>query len=246
VTSIDEAGGLVSLRVLANRACPTTCPASRLLLFSLEDDIAGQFGLPPVERLELPADASDVRETVQLPVSGLASRYPWDTYVLKLGATVETQSADGRYVEVLPTDMVRESFATLQSQLRRLAMAPPVAVDPTTVRVPSDPAALIFVTQLTFFRPRYLTYLTPLLVMLSGTAAAYSVRIQPIQQLFVGSGSLVLGVWGVRSVLVPGSVSYTTAVDLLLSMVILILLGGIIVRAILFVLRGRGEQRPAP
>jgi hypothetical protein len=69
---------------------------------------------------------------------------------------------------------------------------------------------------------------------------------QPIQQLFVGSGSLVLGVWGVRSVLVPGSITFTTAVDLLLSMVILILLGGITIRATLFVMRSRGREQSAP
>ena len=246
VASIDEAAGLISLRVSANRACPTTCAASRLLLYSLGDDLASQLGLPPVARLELPADGSDITETVQLPVSGLPSRYPWDTYVLKLGAVVETKLADGTYVNVLPGDQVRASFATLQSQLQRLELAPPVAVDPTTVRISTDPAALIFVTRLTFFRPLYLTLLTPLLVILAGAAAVYSVQIQPIQQLFVGSGGLVLGVWGVRSVLVPGSISYTTAVDLLLSMVILILLGGITVRATLFIMRSRVTGHSSP
>ena len=246
VASIDEASGLISLRVSANRACPTTCAASRLLLFSLGDDLAGQLGLAPVARLELPADGSDISATVQLPVSGLPSRYPWDAYLLTLGAIVETRLADGSYVNVLPRDRARASFATLQSQLRRLQLAPPVDVDPTTVRVSADPSALVFVKQLTFFRPIYLMYLTTLLVILSGAAAVYSVQMQPIQHLFVGSGSLVLGVWGVRSVLVPGSITFTTAVDLLLSMVILILLGGITIRATLFVMRSRGREQSAP
>jgi hypothetical protein len=45
-------------------------------------------------------------------------------------------------------------------------------------------------------------------------------------------GSLVLGVWGIRSILVPGGPPYVTAVDLALSLVILLLLGGIILRGL--------------
>ena len=72
--------------------------------------------------------------------------------------------------------------------------------------------------------------LTVLLVGLVAAAAAYSVSTQPIPQLFLGLGSLILGVWGIRAVLLAGGPPYVTAVDLLLSGVILVMLAGMLVR----------------
>lgn len=68
-------------------------------------------------------------------------------------------------------------------------------------------------------------------------------RTQPINQLLLGVGSLVLGVWGIRAILVPGVPPYVTAVDLALSLVILLLLGGIIARAVLSARRARHESQ---
>lgn len=79
-----------------------------------------------------------------------------------------------------------------------------------------------------------------LLVLLIAAAAAYSVFLRPLDELFVNAGALVLGVWGIRAILVPGSLAYVTAVDLALSMVIIFLLGALTIRALLFV-HDRGE-----
>ncbi len=49
----------------------------------------------------------------------------------------------------------------------------------------------------------------------------------------VSSGALVLGVWGVRAIIVPVNLHFQTAVDLALSIVILFLLGGISVKALI-------------
>jgi hypothetical protein len=85
----------------------------------------------------------------------------------------------------------------------------------------------------TFARPRYLRVLAVLLVLLIASAAAYSVFMRPLADLVVNSGALVLGVWGVRSILTPGNLYYLTAVDLSLSMIILFLLGGLTVKALM-------------
>ena len=44
--------------------------------------------------------------------------------------------------------------------------------------------------------------------------------------LIVGIGSLILGIWGVRSVLVPSSLPVVTSIDLALSVIILFVLLG--------------------
>ena len=69
--------------------------------------------------------------------------------------------------------------------------------------------------------------------MLISAGAGYAVFLRPLHDLAIGAGSLVLGVWGIRTVLLPNNISYTTAVDLALSVVLLFLLGGTSARALL-------------
>jgi hypothetical protein len=92
-------------------------------------------------------------------------------------------------------------------------------------------------------RPTCLRALAVVLTLLVSAAAAYAVFLRPLQELVVNSGALVLGVWGIRQILVPGSYNFVTSVDLSLSLVILFLLGAITVRA---PLRARARRPPLP
>jgi hypothetical protein len=90
----------------------------------------------------------------------------------------------------------------------------------------------------------YLKVLAVLLVLLVAAAASYAVFMRPFHELIVNAGALVLGVWGIRSILVPGSTSYVTAVDLSLSTVILFLLVAISTRALDFFREKCGMKLP--
>jgi len=74
-----------------------------------------------------------------------------------------------------------------------------------------------------------------MLVLLMASAAAYSVFLRPLHDLVLNSGALVLGVWGIRSILTPQNLFYLTAVDLALSTVIIFTLGAITVRALFYI-----------
>jgi hypothetical protein len=95
-----------------------------------------------------------------------------------------------------------------------------------------------------FSRPLYERVLAVLLVLLVAFAAAYAVFMRPLQDLVLNSGALVLGVWGIRSILSPGTAS-RTLVDLTLSFVILFLLSAITIRAHQFLFH-RSRFRPPP
>jgi len=123
-------------------------------------------------------------------------------------------------------------------------MSAPRSIDPRTTSAETGPDGFLYVRALQFWRPLYLPVLALLLVLLIAGAAAYSVRTQPVNQLLLGVGSLVLGVWGIRSILVPGFPPYVTAVDLALSLVILLLLGGIIARGVLYARSTRHAGQP--
>ena len=70
----------------------------------------------------------------------------------------------------------------------------------------------------------------------------YAVFMRPLDDLVINCGGLILGVWGIRSILSPSNPAYLTAVDLALSVVILFLLGAITMRALQHVHR-RSELR---
>jgi hypothetical protein len=118
----------------------------------------------------------------------------------------------------------------------------PTPLDPQQVQAASSPIPYGYVTLLDFHRLLYLRVLAVLLVLLIAAAAAYAVFLRPFQDLVINAGALIIGIWGIRSVLTPTSLTYVTAVDLSLAIVILFLLGAITVRAVAF-LYARSELR---
>jgi hypothetical protein len=103
------------------------------------------------------------------------------------------------------------------------------------LRAGDDPFEYGHAFQVEFERPRYVRILAVMLVVLIAAAAAYSVFLRPLPDLVINSGALVLGVWGIRAILTPASITYMTAVDLALSLVIIFVLGALTIRALMFV-----------
>ena len=87
--------------------------------------------------------------------------------------------------------------------------------------------------ELRFERPVHQEILAVLLILLIAVSAIMAVAMRNMTDLIVGIGSLILGIWGVRSVLVPSSLSVVTSIDLALSVIILFVLLGLIVRSAL-------------
>jgi hypothetical protein len=230
VVTLDEAKSLATLRVYASRTCPTTCPNVGITLFSLGGEAARRLGLPPKVSVAAPPNTQEVTGTVELPVRGEPTLYPFDTVELVLGVLAQQVLPDGTLAPITAHAGDPSTYLTLQSQVQGVVMAKPEPVDPASVRASVDPAELLYVRALHFRRPLYSRVLTVLLVGLVAAAAAYSVSTQPLPQLFLGLGSLILGVWGIRGVLLAGGPPYVTAVDLLLSGVILLMLAGMLVR----------------
>jgi hypothetical protein len=69
-------------------------------------------------------------------------------------------------------------------------------------------------------------------VLLVTAAAAYAVFLRPLEQLLVNAGALVLGIWGVRAILLGTSLTVLTLVDITLMCVILFLLAMITARVL--------------
>ena len=231
IVDIDEGTQVVSLSIAANRTCPTTCPTLDLTLFAVANNAAVRRGLPPAVTVTLHPTDELFLQTVQLPIRGQPSLYPFETWQLWLGLTITDVRPDGTRVPMTVDQLPSHATFTLQSLLPDFLMAPPTPIPPQQVAAVHDPLPFAVVQGLAFTRPDYLKVLTLVLVVLITVSGLLALFTRSINELVLGVGGLILGIWGVRSILVPQPVPTITAIDLALSTVILLLLLGLAVRA---------------
>lgn len=232
IVGLDEGTGLLTIAVSGNRNCQGPCPTTLMTLAALDDDADQRRGLPPSDTLTLQPADTVFSQSVQLPLRGQPSLYPFDEYTIWLGVGGTATYADGTVQELSPATLGRRVL-TLQNRIPDMVMLPPVPVDPQDAHAETDPFAFLTVQSLTFGRPAYLEVLAVVLVVLIAISAALALFTRSVNELALGVGGLILGVWGVRSVLMPTSLSTVTAVDLALSWLILLLLLGFALRAAL-------------
>lgn len=243
VTEVDEVHLVATFRLSGHRTCGARCPwRDRLLFVSAQPGDVAAEGLPPSAIITLPETTEAITETFQLPLNGVPIRYPFDGYRLIVAMALQRTHTDGRVDNLEADQITRHLVLTLQELLPHLRMSLPEEVAPGTLQRSGGPVVYAAAYAITFERPRYLRVLAVLLVLSIAAAAAYSVFLRPLEDLVVSSGALVLGIWGVRGVMVPVNLHFHTAVDLALSIVILFLLGGISVKAMILV-HDRGDLR---
>jgi hypothetical protein len=246
LVDFDETTGQVTMAVSGNRTCEESCPTLALTLAALDDDADQRRGLPPSVTLTLAPDDLVFSQAVTLPVRGQPSLYPFDQYRLWLGVGGLATQADGTTVELRPENLASRAVVTFQNRIPDMIMDAPTSIAPETVSAAADPFGFLAVQALTFERPAYLKVLAVVLVVLIAVSATLAMFTRGIDEVALGFGGIILGVWGVRSVLMPQALSTVTAIDLALSWLILLLLLGMAVRAMLHFHRHSDLPLPRP
>jgi len=192
-------------------------------------------GLPPSVAVRVPDQSKEVNQSITLPVHGVPIRYPFDTYGLGIGVVLQRVLPDGTVQSLRRDEAEDRLFLTFQSQVQRTETSGPRLLNPDEIIASDDAYPFLLTEEITLTRPAYLKILTILLVLLVTAAAAFAVFMRPLDQLVTSVGALVLGIWGVRSILVgTNAVPGETAVDLSLSVVTLFLLLAIAARTLMF------------
>lgn len=240
---MDEWHGTVTARVTAHQECEGPCRwRDRYRFVSIWGDEFQPSDRPTVEQVTVPESPRVVTVTFQLPISGDPMRYPFDHYAMALGVIMDRLYPDGR--EETLTLAEAAEYVTIWGS----TSLPRIHVEPLTVSSPDDPTVqmaaarqpYLFVDVVRFSRPLYLQVLTVCLVLLVTAAAAYAVFLHPLNQLIINAGALILGVWGIRAILLGTNLPGLTAVDLALWAVILFLLVAITVRTLWLLEEGTG------
>ena len=221
--ALNEEEGSVTLAISGHRICDDTCPDVTVALVSLQDDAHHRRALPPSTVIELTPDVDIFTQTVQLPCRGSpASTRSTPT---PCGWGSRGQSTEDGQVTPLTAELVADqAIITTQDQLRDFDMVQPVGIDPQRVRSGNDPFDFFGVQEQRFDRPVHMKILAALLIALIAVSAIIAVAMRDIRDLIFGIGSLILAIWGVRSVLAPEALSVTTSVDMALSIIILLVL----------------------
>jgi hypothetical protein len=134
-----------------------------------------------------------------------------------------------------PTPLTPSSFddnlnVAVQNQITGLIMADPAVFELPPIEQEHELLTPVAARELVFTRPIYLQILTALLVLLIGISGLLALLTRSIDDLLLGIGGLILGVWGIRSVMVPQPLPTLSVVDISLSGVILLLLIGLAIR----------------
>ena len=220
----------MTVRVAVQQECDGPCRwRDRYRFISIWGDEFQPSDRPTVEHVTVPESPRVVTRTFQLPIAGDPLHYPFDRYALAIGVAMDRLYSDGR--EETLTFAQAAEYVTIWASAR----IPRVLVAP--LADPADPTLdggrpYLFVDVVRFSRPLYLQVLTVFLVLLAAAAAAYAVLLRPLDQLIINAGALILGVWGIRSILLGTTLPGLTAVDLALWSVILFLLVTITVRTL--------------
>jgi hypothetical protein len=234
VLDIAPSTNQIDLAISGNRICPGDCPEILVRLYALDDNASQRRGVPPLQTVVIPSDELMFSQRVSLPVRGMPNLYPLDTYELLLGLSINLVWSNGEVTEVTPADFEVGAMATLQNLDDALLMGAPEPVAPNEVRAPTDPYGFVAVQRLRFNQPDYLVVLALLLVLLISMSGVIAMTTRNYQDLVVGVGGIVLGVWGVRSVLSQSASPGPNLLDLSLSVVILLLLTTFLVRSVLY------------
>lgn len=232
VIDIDPGAETVTLGIYGHRHCEPLCPTANATLFALDDTLLVRRGLPPSGTLTLEPGDSVFSETLVLPIRGQASLYPFDTWSLRLGLMVNDVLPNGAVIPVTAQMLRDRASMTLQNQSDDFLMSSPVSIDPQSVQAIGDPGTFLTVQDVTFQRPGYLKLLSVILVLLITISGVLALITRSIDDLTLGIGGLILGIWGVRSIMVPQPVPSVTAIDLTLSTIILLILLGLAIRAL--------------
>lgn len=223
-TALDEPAQTITLRVSGFHNCGffgCTQP-ERVQIFSVDADPAGALGTPPSATFDLPRDSSEVDQDVTLPVEGNLVDYPFDHYHLLLGVTLSHVNAHGVAVPFSARAAEAGLAYSIDDAIARATMSTPKLLDAHAYNTRG--ATYETVARVSFSRPAYLQILTLDLTMLIVISAIYGVIFRPFTQIIPTVGGIVLGVWGVRSLLVGSYPADSTSVDLVLEAAIFLVL----------------------
>lgn len=229
---INEWDGTAKIRVTAYDYCVEVCDwTDELTLVSIQNQVTGA-SLAPAETIQFSANHWSYTKVVELPIYGDPVRFPFDDYDMRLGVLYHRIYPDGRVEEITPEMAKDQLSVSLQSRIPKFFMLTPQNIEnPTATLYNNHVQRYDYATDLTFARHSYLKILTVFLITLIAAVTAYAVVFCDFKNVILSAGGLILGIWGIKAILLSDAQAGITVSDVILAVIVLFLLIAVIIRA---------------
>jgi hypothetical protein len=238
-SDIKEEPHTISIAVSGERRCRNACTDGlELTLVSYDARSEILRGVAQSVTVPVPQAAGAFSLTEELPVVGWPGTYPFDTYHLRLGVSA-TQQVNGTRQPV-PLDDLDNIMVSFQNGTYDMDLARPIRVPMEQLVNPADAFDPIGAVDLEFKRPFFLRLLSVSLFMMMAISMVLGLFSRSLPAVVFGNAGLLLGIYSIKSVLVPYSLTMVTAVDIAAQLLILFMLIGLIIRIAAIVRRRSG------
>lgn len=230
---IDEWKGIAKIRVTAYDYCISPCDwTDEITIVSFLDQLDREV-LAPAETMQFSSNHWSYTKVIELPVFGDPIRFPFDDYDMKLGILFYRLYKDGR-IETVTPEMAKDQLSvTIQSRVPQFVMLEPTILENFEIPIYHDyPQRYDYATDLVFIRHSYLKILTVFLIILIAAVTIYAVFLCDTKSVILSAGGLILGVWGIKAILLSESNLGITATDVILAILVLVLLLAILIRGV--------------
>ena len=242
--NVEEESHTLTVAISGERHCQSSCmDGLELTLVSYDVSAEVLRGLGQWVTIPVPVMPGAFSMTRELPVRGWPGTYPFDEYFIQLGIG-GSHLVDGKRVPLEPGD-ASGVLVTVQNATYDLSMPPPAAVPIEQVDDPEDVWHPVGAMNISFHRPFYLRVLSVALFTMVAVSTVLGLFSRSLPAVVFGNAGLLLGIYSIRSVLVPYSLTVVTAVDVASQLLILLMLIGLVVR-IAAIIRQRSDLPVIP
>jgi len=151
---LDELSGFMTLRVSGYYTCLPPCTGGERIVFASVDSTEDEAArLPRSAAVMLLPTSPEITQTIQLPVHGHALHYPFDSYELLLGVSVQRVAENAAPVALTPAEAANPMRLTVREALPVFEMSAPTEIDPRSVHAAGLPYDYLYVVGMVFTRP---------------------------------------------------------------------------------------------
>jgi len=179
--------------------------------------------------IEVPESTTEFEKEVTLPISGEIFNYPFDKYRADISIAIERlKEGHSNFLNQ------RNSNITLlmNDKIPRLETLPPIIIKNLDIIATEYPSAIAFSS--VHERPFYIKYIVSLLVIFLIATTAATILLTEFYQLITGGAGIILGIWGVRSLLLGDLPTDISILDIILTLIVIGTLISLVIKSVIY------------
>jgi len=235
LVSLSELGQSAAIKVSGHRTCSANCSdyTDIVTFFAISKKDPTRESFPVTEAIIIPDGSSDFSKDFNFPVDGKFVLYPFDTYKIGVGITVERILLDKSNRLLSPEEVSRQYSIKLNESLLKMEVSAFKPVEPSVVKPKLATFDYAYSGIINFQRPLFIKIIDTIIMALVTFLALYTVIFMPFEPVAVNGGTVIFGLYGARTLVLGGYPSDTTLIDAIFLIVIAISILVLLIKAVL-------------